>query len=425
MIRKSILFACVAVLSCIGVAAADPVPFEINGELRVRNENDNRDFNSDTGYKSFNLMRTRLGINVHPASDMSVFVQVQDSRVQGLEGTSSIPGVQEDNTLDLHQGFFQVDNLGWQGFGLKAGRVEVRYGNERLLGVTDWSNTPTAFDAAIASVSHSRVNVQAMYANLVERDTPAIGAPETENSDATLQSGFASIALTQDATAMADLQVINVRDKVTPSEDDDLNVLTLGGRVHGKAATRFDYSVEGAFQTGAQETGPATETDVSAYMFAGELGVTVGEEARPVRISAGYDYLSGDDDGADTKTETFNTLFGDNHSFYGLMDMPELLSNAGLQDIHVAAKATVWSNVNNSVAVGGQFHNFATAATPAGVDGGLGNEVDVNATWVYRERFAPTLGVSAFMPGDAIPGPTPGVDADSSYWVYLQGVVSF
>jgi glyoxylate utilization-related uncharacterized protein len=430
VLRKSFLFAWIAVLACAGIVSADPVPYEISGELRVRNENDNRDFNAETGYKSFNLMRTRLGINVHPVTDMTVFVQVQDARVQGLEGPSTIPGVQEDNTLDLHQGFFQVDNLGWQGFGVRAGRMEVRYGNERLLGVTDWSNTPTAFDAVSLGVNQARFNVSAMFANLVERDTPVIGTPETENSDATLQSGVASIALTQDATANADLQVINVRDKVTPSEDDDRSILTLGGRVHGNAATRFDYSVEAAYQTGSQETGPTTKVDLGAYMFAGQVGVTVGQEARPVRIAAGYDYLSGDENTVDDKSETFNTLFGDNHTFYGLMDMPQVVSTSGpntygLQDIHLQAKATVWSNVNNVIALGGEFHNFAMAAKPSGVDGGLGNEVDLSASWQYRERFAPTLGFSAFLPGDAIPGPTPTTDADNSYWLYLQGVVSF
>jgi len=413
------------VLAGASVAAAEQVPFEVNGEVRVRNENDNRDFNADTGYKSFNLMRTRIGINVHPAQAMNVFVQVQDSRVQGIEPTSSIPGVQQDNTLDLHQGFFQVNDLGWTGFGLKAGRMEVRFGNERLVGVTDWSNTPTAFDGGMLTVGTQRVNAQALFANLVERDTPEIGNPETENSDATMQGGFASIAVTQDGRANADLQVINVRDKVSPAEDDDLNLLTFGGRLHGDVIQNLDYSLEGAFQNGAQETGPATETDISAFMFGSELGWSFGTEERPVRIGAGFDYLSGDADLADAKTETFNTAFGDNHKYYGLMDMPELFTSGGLQDIKVNIASTVFSNENNQVKLGGEFHNFALAETVAGGESALGNEVDLHASWAYRQRFVPTLGVSAFLPGGAIAGPTPGVDADNSYWVYLQGVVGF
>ena len=87
--RKPMLWMCLVLLVCAAAAVADPVPYEITGEVRVRNENDDRDFNSATGYKSFNYMRTRLGIDVKPADAMNVFVQVQDSRVQGLAETST------------------------------------------------------------------------------------------------------------------------------------------------------------------------------------------------------------------------------------------------------------------------------------------------------------------------------------------------
>jgi hypothetical protein len=159
-------------------------------------------------------------------------------------------------------------------------------------------------------------------------------------------------------------------------------------------------------------------------MFGGEVGWSFGSEAKPMRVGAGMDYLSGDDDVADGEIKSFNTLFGDNHKFYGLMDMPGLLSDGGLQDIKVNLASTVYNSGNHLVKVGGEFHNFALAQAGTG-DSGLGNEVDLHASWAYREHFIPTLGFSAFMPGDAVPGPTPGTSADNSYWVYLQGVVGF
>ena len=58
--------------------------------MRGRNENDNRDFNSDTGFKSFNPMRTQLGVSVTPVEDMKVFLQVQDSRILGLEASADV-----------------------------------------------------------------------------------------------------------------------------------------------------------------------------------------------------------------------------------------------------------------------------------------------------------------------------------------------
>jgi hypothetical protein len=296
-----------------------------------------------------------------------------------------------------------------------------------LLGVTDWANVPTAFDGGVLALARSRVSVQAMYASLVERDTPTIGTADTRNSDATLQAGFGAVVVNPNMNC--DLQVINVRDKGDPNLADTRKLLTFGGRVYGKAMPRVDYSVEGAFQNGSQQTSPTTSTDVAAYMFAGEVGLSFGNETKPVHVAAGYDYLSGDGDGAaDGKLETFNTLYGDEHTHYGLMDVTPVLSMAatsttgltgGLQDVQLRAKGTVWQNVSSVVSLGGEFHNFRLAQAGSS-SSDLGNEVDVHATWAYREHFVPTLGLSAFVPGDAI-----GPNADTSYWAYLQGTVSF
>ena len=109
---------------------------------------------------------------------------------------------------------------------------------------------------------------------------------------------------------------------------DDRDVLTLGGRLHGAAVEYLDYSVEGAFQTGKQETGPTTKTDISAYMVGGEIGYTLGAETKPTRLGAGVDYLSGDANATDNKSESFNTLFGDNHKFYGCEPAPAVTARA-------------------------------------------------------------------------------------------------
>ena len=427
---KSMLGSFVALLAVAGTAIADEAtPFTINGELRVRNESDGRDFNSTTDMKSFNVMRTRIGITMRPANDMSVFMQMQDSRLQGQASTvTTDPSVQEDGKLDLHQGYFQVNNLGWQGFGIQAGRMEVRFGNERLIGVDDWSNVTRSFDGGMANVNHGRLNAQFLFANLNEADDTVIGSASNQNKgDATMQAAYGMITVNEQTTA--DLFVINARDKqsaLTP--DDDLRATTFGSRVHGNAASMWDYSVEGAWQMGTIETGPSTSNDIAAYMFGGEVGVTMGGEARPVRFGAGFDFLSGDDNVTDTDNKAFNTLFGDNHTFYGLADIvgpgSSNSSVGGLQDVKVNAKATVWSNASNVLKLGGEFHNLRLAEAGTGSNA-LGNEIDVHATWAYRERFTPVLGMSAFIPGDAIPGPTVTTSADNSYWFYAQGSVSF
>jgi hypothetical protein len=431
---QSIVGTSLVALVLAGQAFAQSTPFDVTGELRVRNENDARDFDPATDSKSFNVMRTRLGITVRPVTDMSVFVQVQDSRIHGQSNVVvTDPSVQEDGKLDLHQGFFQVQNLGWQGFGVKAGRMEVAFGNQRLVGVDDWNNVNQSFDGVMATLDVNRFSGQLLWANLNEADNSVIGDPALQDkADADMQAVFGTVGVND--VSNVDLYVINASDKVTVADDDDVRVTTFGSRVHGKAVEMVDYTVEGAYQIGEVEVGPSLANDVSAHMLGAEVGVTVGDVDRPVRFGVGVDRLSGDGDGADDKIKVFNTLFGDNHKFYGLADVADVLavnsatdvvSNTGLQDLKVNAAATVWRNENNVVKLGGEFHNFRLVEAPVGVSNALGNEVDVHASWAYKERFVPTVGFSAFLPGDAIPDPAPAVDPSNSYWFYAQGTVSF
>jgi len=55
-------------------------------------------------------------------------------------------------------------------------------------------------------------------------------------------------------------------------------------------------------------------------------------------LSAGVDYLSGDDGEDETKYKVFNTLYATNHKFYGFMDyflnLPVHTYGKGLMDMH-------------------------------------------------------------------------------------------
>ncbi len=91
------------------------------------------------------LSRLRLNIEVKPTPWFSTFVQAQDAEAGGIQPkhvTSSIKDV-----FDLRQGYleFRSDEKGW--FRLRIGRQEFRYGQERLIGVSDGTNVTRVFDA--------------------------------------------------------------------------------------------------------------------------------------------------------------------------------------------------------------------------------------------------------------------------------------
>src|SRR6185369_1231190 len=90
------------------------------------------------------LLRTFAHVGYNPVPWFSVYAEARDSRGVGDE---PIPNPDED-TLDLHQAFVRLGNA--QNFPLTAriGRQELIYGDERLIGASDWTNFRRTFDAA-------------------------------------------------------------------------------------------------------------------------------------------------------------------------------------------------------------------------------------------------------------------------------------
>ena len=92
--KRTTLAVLAAVLVAVALVPMDALADEtlkFNAQVRHRFEVDNKDFNSDTGIKSFNLLRTRVGATFMPSQNVKAFVQFQDSRVWGEEPGTLAP----------------------------------------------------------------------------------------------------------------------------------------------------------------------------------------------------------------------------------------------------------------------------------------------------------------------------------------------
>src|SRR5262245_21792564 len=118
----------------------------ISGELRIRGEGrQNADFDSQLGDQSvFIAQRSRATLHWQFPSQIQAVLQIQDSRLWGEEGSTN----RALNSTDLHQGYFDVEKLFGKSLLLRAGRQQLAFGNERLVGKNDWDKIGRAFDAA-------------------------------------------------------------------------------------------------------------------------------------------------------------------------------------------------------------------------------------------------------------------------------------
>src|SRR3989304_121460 len=177
--RRALMTALVAIPLCflilqsldIRPVYSAEVATSVSGELRLRPEyRDNADFNKDAAdTQSFYGQRVRLGVNASINSDLSGFIQLQDTRNWGEEGgTASFTDGSEK--LDIHQANVTLRNINGSPLSLKVGRQELAYGDQRLVGSPGWRNRGRAFDTIKLSYATGIADIDFWTAKVVENN---------------------------------------------------------------------------------------------------------------------------------------------------------------------------------------------------------------------------------------------------------------
>src|SRR5437016_663683 len=124
--------------------------WDLGGQFRARYEHPESlgpvDFSATGGHSSDNrmLLRTFVHVGYDPTTWLNFYSEGRDSR-----GFWDEPNPNPDlDTMDLHQAFVQIGNPQLFPLIAKIGRQELSYGDERLIGISDWTNVRRTFDAA-------------------------------------------------------------------------------------------------------------------------------------------------------------------------------------------------------------------------------------------------------------------------------------
>lgn len=389
------------------------LPVTFDGQIRVRSEADGRDFNNDSDINTYTLMRTRFGARANPTDDVTVYVQIQDSRAFGTEPST----LASTANLDVHQAYFQVSNLWDKNIDLKVGRQEMVYGSQRLIGNVGWSNTGRSFDGV--KLSFGKNNNFDLFSMIInEANTPVLGpaTPATTAGRESADNSFVGAYYKHRPSSRYKLDVYGLFQSNTQNTlagDNELNRATVGTYNKGKLNKNLDFETELALQLGKRRG-----QDVSAYLLSGSVGYTFKTQRKPsVRI--GYDYLSGMESG-DEDFKAFDTLFATNHKFYGFMDyfinIPVNASGRGLQDFMLKAKIPFGKNWN----LNAHYHNFRAAK---GAEKNFGNELDLVLNYAYNSVASFQFGLAFFVPGDLVENSF--LNDDIGVWSFTTMLVKF
>ncbi len=363
----------------------------------------------------------------------------------------------EADSIELHQAFVAVGNHKEFPVSLKVGRMELSYGEERLIGAVGWNNIGRTFDAAKVRWQNEWFGVDLFASRPVIPQNGVFDGP----NDYDFFSGFYATSLkvpknildvyflARNASPQAAAAVPSPQFPQPSARD----IYTVGFRLKSKPGDLgpWDYSLESAYQFGNfvdKRPGLLTPTqrlDQSAYMVAAQGGYTFADVWATPRLGLEYDFSSGDRNPFDAHHETFDNLFPTNHKFYGYMDF------VSLENIHdVRATLSLKPTPRLSVALEGHgfwlanthdsFYNVAgvarggTASTPGtgyGVNPRYGNfvgtEIDLVAGYAVTRFAQVEAGYGHFFAGDYIAQSlaNPLFGSQDANYVYAQININF
>lgn len=414
-----------------GRAQAKEIDF--SGEMRFRPEfRENADFNKNTSdTSSFVGSRIRLTAEGQAKEDVAVKVTIQDSRNWGEENSPAGLTDSGAQALDLHEGFVEFKRVAGKPVTIKAGRQELVYGDQRLVGSFGWSNQGRAFDAYKVIYANGVGSLDGWAAKRQENNGTATGAPD---ADRTFYGIYGTLKTVKNA--LIDVYLLVDREADTPAPAKTKQIITAGARVAGKSSS-FDYSAELPLQwgdNGSVVAGSSENVKIQAFAFAAKAGFTLAGPWN-VRLGTEVDYASGDDNLSDNKSKTFNNLYPTNHVYYGAMDY-QGWRNMRAVNVNVSAKPT--QKLSGTVS----FWNFRLAeekdgwynaagaaagtlraASAANIEKEVGNELDVMVRYAYDASVVFEGGVGHFFPGTFIKNRV--VKESGSNWAYLMATVKF
>jgi len=387
---------------------AGPAWLTVGGQLRARAE-----AYTGGGFKPDNsgdYLHTRVLLHArfHPARTTLLFGEGMDAR--GPWKNTAPAGAPFRDHSDLRQLYLQIglDNSAQL---LRAGRLELAFGDGRLVGSLPWANTARTFDGALTTFTGSGYRVDAFAASVVKVDQNKFDKNVPGNNFYGVYGSTPRLV----RNGIVQPFFFWRRQSGLTSElgvRGTMNFGTLGLRAAGRLPSNFDYDAQIAAQRGS-----LGDESIRAWAGHGLLGYTLASTALTPRLFAEYNQASGDANPTDNRKGTFDQLYPTGHDKYGLTDlvgwqnMKHLRSGLDLSISKnwgaTARYSSYWLADAHDALYNGGGAVLARSAT--GVAGTyVGQEVDLIASGKIRPGLGFSAGVGRFAPGTFLKNTTPG-----------------
>ena len=111
------------------------------------------------------LNRFRFDVRLKPSRLLSFHVQAQDAQVFGRNSKPDAPPFED--TFDLRMAFADLGQTGKSPVLVRLGRQELAFGEQRLVGHLNWTNTARTFDAVRVTVARRTFRIDGFASSVV------------------------------------------------------------------------------------------------------------------------------------------------------------------------------------------------------------------------------------------------------------------
>ena len=392
--------------------------FRPQAEVRIGYKN----LNTDKKLPAYLItQRTRVGLQFQH-DWIKTSVSFQDARIWGDETNYSGTGVYGDAaSVEINEAWIQMDMSSHSS--LKIGRQYFDYDDGRLLSTRNWNVQALKYDAILYQYVREKLTFDAAisYNNQADNTFGNLYSSNKMKTMNFIHAGYkfndhlkgALIAIASGFTKNDTSEIIYMKGTYGAIVDYQKDALTVMANIY--------------LQNGKTKKG----IDASAYNFNAKADYNLGIFA----VGAGVTLVSGDDAADKTSDNMFDMLYGNTHSYYGLMDlfssMQATTGNGGLNDYFLNLKY----KPNDKLSLQADYHLFTlntdvvsvidTEGNPSYYDKGLGSEVDLHFKWKMHKIMELNGGYSFMLPGSTmfrIQHISENDEAMSS-WAWLQLVV--
>lgn len=395
-----------------------PSWMSLDMQVRLRTEQQSAYQYTAANNRIYELTRVYGGLTIQPTeSNFKAYLQFIDTHAPGLPLHEVAPNMRD--TFDLRQGYLQYSR---NHFALTAGRRELKYGDERVVGISDFTNNSRSWDGFFARIGdHNNKNNLDLFSTSVVTVHPS--SLDTHGAGLTFHGAYGTIGSWIPRTTLQPFVLVRTAPRVMSQQREFGSEVetTFGAETQGDLPAHFTYDILGDLQRGRY-----SNDSIHAGAAVAKVGFVFDWIPWTPRLGGEYDYATGNPHRNPARISTYDQQYPSDHNAFGLFD---LFGFQNIKQQRVNLDLAPTENLSlliqgEAIGVASRFdnvYNTAAAVTvPVPARGfatnSIGDAFDISGKYVLRDYWVWNAGISHYFPGSLMVANNHGAPLTYAYF---------